>query len=152
MRLRRSCRTDTRCSMKVFLDANVIIDVVTNRTDFIEASSKVLQLGLDGECELCASDITFTTVSYYARKNRTPEQLYEVLRSLRDFVDVVPSGPNAIDWALRQKSRDFEDAVQYYAALRSGAEYIVSRNVRDYPYNDIPVIPPHELLREMGLS
>lgn len=138
--------------MKVFLDANVIIDVVQNRIDFVEASSKVLQLGLDGDCELCASDITFTTVSYYARKNRTSEQLYEVLQSLRDFIDIVPSGKIAIDWALCQKSKDFEDAVQYYSALRSGAEYIISRNVRDYPYNDIPVITPSSFLKEMGVE
>lgn len=115
--------------MKVFLDANVLIDVVQNRIDFVETSSKVLQLGLDGECELCASDITFTTVSFYARKNRTQEQLYEVLQSLRDFIDVAPSGKIAIDWALQQKSKDFEDSVQYYTALRSGAEYIDSNEI-----------------------
>jgi predicted nucleic acid-binding protein len=138
--------------MKVFLDANVLIDVVQNRIDFVETSSKVLQLGLDGECELCASDITFTTVSFYARKNRTQEQLYEVLQSLRDFIDVAPSGKIAIDWALQQKSKDFEDSVQYYTVLRSGAEYIVSRNVRDYPYNDIPVVSPIEFLKKMGVK
>lgn len=138
--------------MKVFLDANVLIDVVQNRIDFVETSSKVLQLGLDGECELCASDITFTTVSFYARKNRTQEQLYEVLQSLRDFIDVAPSGKIAIDWALQQKSKDFEDSVQYYTALRSGAEYIVSRNVRDYPYNDIPVVSPIDFLKKMGVE
>lgn len=138
--------------MKVFLDTNVLIDVVQNRTDFVEASSKVLQLGLEGECELCASDITFTTVSYYARKNRTPEQLYGVLQSLRDFIDIAPSGKTAIDWALHKKSKDFEDAVQYYVALRYGAEYIISRNVRDYPYDDIPVISPLEFLRIMGVE
>lgn len=138
--------------MKVFLDANVLIDVVQNRIDFVETSSKVLQLGLDGECELCASDITFTTVSFYARKNRTQEQLYEVLQSLRDFIDVAPSGKIAIDWALQQKSKYFEDSVQYYTALRSGAEYIVSRNVRDYPYNDIPVVSPIEFLKKMGVE
>lgn len=138
--------------MKVFLDTNVLIDVVQNRTDFVEASSKVLQLGLERECELCASDITFTTVSYYARKNRTPEQLYGVLQSLRDFIDIAPSGKTAIDWALHKKSKDFEDAVQYYAALRYGAEYIISRNVRDYPYDDIPVISPLEFLRIMGVE
>lgn len=93
--------------MKVFLDANILVDVVQNRTDFVEAASKVLQLGLDGDCELCASDITFTTVSYYARKNRTYEQLYEVLLSLRDFIDVAPSGKIAIDWALQQKNERF---------------------------------------------
>lgn len=72
--------------MKVFLDANVLIDVVQNRKDFVEASSKVLQLGLEGDCDLCASDITFTTVSYYARKNRTQEQLYDVLQTTREYI------------------------------------------------------------------
>lgn len=78
--------------------------------------------------------------------------MYEVLQSIRDFVDVVPSGKVAIDWALRQKSKDFEDAVQYYAALRSGAEYIISRDVRDYPYNGIPVITPRDFLKIMGVE
>lgn len=136
--------------MKVFLDANVIIDVIQNRVDFIEASSKVLQLGLEGTCELCASDITFTTVSYYARKHRTIEQLYDVMQSLREFIDVAPSGKIAIDWALRQHSHDFEDAVQYYTALRSGSEYIISRNTRDYPFDDIPVLTPQDFLKEVG--
>lgn len=136
--------------MKVFLDANVLIDVIQNRTDFVVESSKVLQLGINGSCDLCASDITFTTVSYYAKKNRTKEQLYDVLQSLRSFIEIVPSGKVAIDWALLQKSRDFEDSVQYYSALRSGSEYIISRNVRDYPYNDIPAITPHDFLTMMG--
>ena len=138
--------------MKVFLDANIIIDVVQNRTDFVEESSKVLQSGLEGFIDLCASDVTFTTVSFYARKQRTTEQLYEIMQSLRDFIDVVPTGRIAIDWALQRKAKDFEDSVQYYAALRTGAEYIVSRNVRDYPFDDIPVVTPQDFFSIMGFE
>lgn len=138
--------------MKLFLDANVILDVILNRIDFVEPAQKILQLAADGECELCASDITFTTVSFYARKNRTIEQLYDVLQTLREIIDVAPSGKVAIDWALRQRSRDFEDAVQYYTALRSGAEHIVTRNVRDYPFPDIPAITPLELLQVLRVQ
>lgn len=138
--------------MKVFLDANIIIDVVQNRTDFVEESSKVLQGGLEGFFDLCASDVTYTTVSFYARKNRTTEQLYVVMQSLRDIIDVVPTGRVAIDWALQKKTKDFEDSVQYFAALRAGADYIVSRNVRDYPFDDIPVVSPHDFLSIMGFE
>lgn len=138
--------------MKVFLDANIIIDVVQNRSDFVEQSSKVLQSGLEGFIDLCASDVTFTTVSFYARKQRTTEQLYEVMQSLRDFIDVVPTGRIAIDWALQRKAKDFEDSVQYYAALRAGADYIVSRNVRDYPFDDIPVVTPQDFFSIMGFE
>ena len=138
--------------MKVFLDANIIIDVVQNRTDFVEESSKVLQSGLEGFIDLCASDVTFTTVSFYARKQRTTEQLYEIMQSLRDFIDVAPTGKIAIDWALQRKAKDFEDSVQYYAALRTGADYIVSRNVRDYPFDDIPVVTPQDFVSIMGFE
>ena len=46
----------------------------------------------------------------------------------------------------------FEDAVQYYSALRAGAEYIVSRNVRDYPFNDIAVVTPKDFLTRLGFE
>ena len=63
-----------------------------------------------------------------------------------NFIDVAPTGKIAIDWALQRKAKDFEDSVQYYAALRTGADYIVSRNVRDYPFDDIPVVTPQDFL------
>ena len=137
---------------KIFLDANVLIDVVQNREGFVEPASKVLQLGLDGDCELWESDVTMVTVSFYAKKNRTTEQLYEVMRELRTMRDVVSTGASAIDWALQQGNRDFEDAVQYYAAMQCDAEYIVTRNERDYPYPEIPAISPTEFLKIMSIE
>ena len=137
---------------KIFLDANVLIDVVLNREGFVESASKVLQLGLDGDCELWASDVTMVTVSFYAKKGRTTEQLYEVMRELRAMIDVVSTGASAIDWALQQGNRDFEDAVQYYAAMQCDAEYIITRDQRDYPYLEIPAISPMELLGIIGLE
>lgn len=132
---------------KVFLDANVLIDVVMNRSFFVENSSKMLQMGLDGYCELWASDITMVTVSFYAKKNRTTAQLYEVMKELRSMIQVASTGAAAIDWALQQGFHDFEDAVQYYAASHCGAKYIITRNERDYPYSEIPVLSPLEFLR-----
>ena len=89
---------------KVFLDANVLIDVVQNCADFVESSSKVLQMGLDGDCELWASDITMVTVSFYAKKNRTTEQLYEVMKELRSMIHVASTGAAAIDWTATRLS------------------------------------------------
>ena len=82
-----------------------------------------------------------------AKKNRTLEQLYEVMKELRSIIQVASTGAAAIDWALQQGFHDFEDAVQYYAALHCGAEYIITRNERDYPYSEIPVISPLEFLK-----
>ncbi len=138
--------------MVLFLDANVILDVVLNREGFAENARVIFQLAKNGEVQLCASDITFTTVAYYARKNRTVDQLYQVMQTIRSLVAVAPSGKLAIDWALQRKAKDFEDAVQYFCALHYGADKILTRNLRDYPFDDIPVISPRDFLKEMGIE
>ena len=132
---------------KVYLDANVLIDVVQNRVPFVDNSSKILQMGLDDMCELWASDVTMVTVSFYAKKNRTTQQLYDVMKELRTIIHVAPTGATAIDWALQQGLHDFEDAVQYYSAIQCGANYIITRNERDYPQTTITIISPSEFLR-----
>ena len=104
-------------------------------------------MGLDGMCELWASDVTMVTVSFYAKKNRTTQQLYDVMKELRTIINVAPTGATAIDWALQQGLHDFEDAVQYYSAIQCGANYIITRNERDYPQTTITVISPSEFLR-----
>lgn len=42
--------------------------------------------------------------------------------------------------------RDFEDAVQYYAAARVGAHVLITRNKKDFPVKGIPVLTPEEYL------
>ena len=133
---------------KIFLDANVLIDVVMNRAIFVENSSKVLQMGLDGDCELWASDLTMVTVSFYAKKNRTTAQLYEVMKELRSMIQVASTGAAAIDWALQQGFHDFEDAVQYCSAVSSKTvDGIITRNEKDFLLSEIPVINPLEFLK-----
>lgn len=73
------------------------------------------------------------------------------MRELRSMVHIVSCGAAAINWALQQGNRDFEDSVQYYAAMQCGAEYIITRNERDYPYTDIPACFPAKFLDLMNV-
>lgn len=50
--------------------------------------------------------------------------------------------------ALRSGWRDFEDAIQYYAAEMSGiTDGIITRNEKDFRMSDIPVISPFEFVK-----
>ena len=40
--------------------------------------------------------------------------------------------------------KDFEDGVQYYSAKRTNADYIVTRNKKDFEENDIKAITLNE--------
>jgi predicted nucleic acid-binding protein len=41
---------------------------------------------------------------------------------------------------------DFEDGIQYYTALESQANLIITRNLKDFKHSNIPVMSPKEFL------
>lgn len=43
-------------------------------------------------------------------------------------------GAVVIDHCLVAQSHDFEDEAQYYSAIMAGADYIVTRNKKDFPF------------------
>lgn len=132
--------------MKLFLDTNVVLDLVEGRVPFVTDSEYLFQLKKEGVCELVVSDLTLINIAYIARKNYSLDKIYAVLSQLRLFLDVVGIGAEAIDRSLALKARDFEDAVQYYAALQAKADYIISRNKKDFSFSEIEVLTPHEFL------
>ena len=65
---------------------------------------------------------------------------YEVINGMRDLFEIAPVGPHAVDRALMLRANDFEDALQYFSALQSGADCIVTRNKKDFLLSPIPVL------------
>ena len=60
-----------------------------------------------------------------------------------NFTDVLESDIQA---ALTSPLSDFEDAVVDTIAARTGASYILTRNVKDYSNSNVPAITPREFL------
>jgi predicted nucleic acid-binding protein len=52
--------------------------------------------------------------------------------------------------ALLRRTRDFEDAVQYECAKSIGADYLVTRNIRDFTVSKDKAITPKEFLKLFG--
>ena len=47
--------------------------------------------------------------------------------------------------ALYSEFSDYEDAIRHYAALQDASvEGVITRNIKDYQYSDIPVLLPTE--------
>ena len=61
--------------MKLFLDTNVIIDVIASREPFVEDSRMVLSLCEQGQAEGVMSAITLCTISCVLRKYAAPGTL-----------------------------------------------------------------------------
>ena len=132
--------------IKLFLDTNVVLDVLAAREPFLADSLIVFSLCESGEAEGCASALTFCTVSYILRKFVTPVTMRGKLRDLRNVLMPVELSASLLDMAMASSLPDFEDAVQFYSAVQSGADYIISRDKRHFPQDSIPVLTPTEFL------
>ena len=109
---------------KLFLDTNIVLDLIGNREPFVKEAAFLFQLGRNKECQLFVSDLTFVNIAYITRKTYPKEKLYSVLSKLRSFLTIVGGGVVAVDHALALQADDFEDAVQYYAARQADAEEV----------------------------
>lgn len=135
--------------MKVWIDTNVILDVLCDRPGFAESSGGVWKQCEVHNIEGYVSSLSILNTVYIMRKELTREKTAEIVRQLSMIFTVVDLKADDITKAAEYPFDDFEDADQSAGALRTGARYIVTRNVRDYENSKVPAICPSELLERL---
>lgn len=131
---------------RLFLDTNIVLDLIEKREPFVHEAVLLFQLAKDGECQLLVSDLTFVNIAYITRKVYPKERLYSVLSKLSLFLTIVDGGASAVESAISLKADDFEDAVQYFEAYKADADYIITRNKKDFSFSQLKVFTPKEYL------
>lgn len=133
----------------VLLDINVLLDVFLERPAVYTASAEVLSLCDNAKTKgfVCAN--SYPVLHYFLRKHMPGKQAINVLSKLRGITHVAPVDQKVIDLALASDFTDFEDAVQYYSALRTKADALVTRNQKDFKRATLPVLSPEEYLASL---
>ena len=93
------------------------------------------------------STVTIMDVMYILRKYLCSTEARDAVQTLMQTVDVVPVLKGDIHAALTSDFSDFEDAVQAACAARVKADYIVTRNVKDFKNSLVPAILPSDMLK-----
>jgi predicted nucleic acid-binding protein len=132
--------------LNVFFDLNIILDVLQERAEFYEFSARLLTRAETGNIQGWLASHAVTTLFYLIAKDKSPEQARVAITSLMQFLKIAPVDQNTIEQALNLPYRDFEDAVQMSAALQIRADYVLTRNPRDFQPAPLAVIQPVELL------
>jgi predicted nucleic acid-binding protein len=131
---------------KVFIDSDIVLDLLCKREPFYEYAAEVFTLGDTKKIELITTSLVFANVYYILRKIVGIDKAKELLRKLRLMLGVVPVEEKIIDLALNSSFSDFEDALQYFTARENGIKILVTRNIKDYKEKDIIVQTPQEYL------
>lgn len=134
---------------KIFLDTNVILDLLAERHPFYEPIAKIVSLADRKEVSLLTSPITFTTVEYILSKFETKETALLKLQKFSILCQVAEANQETIDKGLFSFFSDFEDAVQYFCALQSNCDLILTRNKADFKNSVLPVFTAFEYLASL---
>jgi len=132
--------------MRIFVDANVALDVLLERHPHCISGTQILGLSRGG-IELFISASTVTDIYYILHKNqKSKAAAVNLLKNLLTSVDIAAVTGSEIRRAIDLAWGDFEDAVQYAARENINVDYIVTRNTSDFDSAVLPVVTPDELL------
>lgn len=135
--------------MKVLIDTNVILDVLCNHADFVEDATKIFKLCEVNKVDGYISALSVPNIVYIMRKELDSEKTADILEKLSLIFKIADLKGSDIIKAAKVGFNDYEDALQSVCALRIKADYIITRNIKDFAKSKVTAIKPSEFLERV---
>ena len=138
--------------MKILIDTNVLIDYLMRRTPYSDDAEKIIILCKNMQVRGCMAAHSVINILYILRKEMTLEEQKKLLLYLSEFIEIVGIDRRKIINVLTDGLfADVEDCLQAECAKDFSADYIVTRNVKDFQNSAIPAVLPDEFLERANL-
>jgi predicted nucleic acid-binding protein len=132
--------------MRLFLDANVVLDILARREPHFFDSVQILSLVESGAAEGFIAAHTVTTLFYLLHRKIGPARTKATLMDLLRVLRIVPVDHDRILQAFAMEWDDLEDALQAACAAKAEAEYLLTRDRRGFAAADVMALSPAEFL------
>lgn len=138
--------------MRVFLDTNIVLDVLLNRPGLVtESEAVILRCEKSGDPMFMAWH-GLATAYYLLRRGRSETDAMVEVDKLLAWVRIA----DAVDANARAARQlgfgDFEDALQAVSAEACGADCIITRNRADFAKSKVRVLTPTEFVAQFPAS
>lgn len=135
---------------RIFVDTNIVIDLLSRREPFFEESAILFSLADKMEIELAVSSLTIANTSYALLRQMDPIKSKSILRKLRLIVKILPLNDKIIGLALNDDTfSDFEDGLQYFTAIENGQDLIITRNLKDFKNSKLPTMTARQFIETL---
>lgn len=131
---------------KVFLDTNIILDVMTQRNPFNVPANTIMKMGIEGKILLCATPLTFANCTYILRNSYKLANSINIIKAYKQYIYALTMDDEQCCNALNSDMPDFEDMLQYQAAIAAECDYIITRNEKHFPQEGITVVSSEHFL------
>lgn len=133
-------------NMKILIDTNIVLDMLLGREPFEKSSTKVFEQAENGKVEAFLTANSITDIVYILRKKYDKEKIRDAVLELMKFIKIVSVTSKDINKAFDYLFTDYEDALQTQCAIKIKADYIVTRNVKDFKNGSVKAITPDKFI------
>lgn len=130
---------------RIFLDTNFILDYLI-REEYRLQSEEFMERCARNGCIFFISFLSVANFAYMVRK-LPKEDLYRLLLTITELFEIIPNDSFQLKKAIELKGNDFEDVLQYQAAIASKCDCIITRNEKDFAFSKIPVISAQNFMK-----
>lgn len=138
---------------KLFLDANVLLDISDSSRPHAKESSEFFTYILDNimKYELYTSCDLLTTIYYVLRRKLDKENVLEKIKLMNKLISVIEFGNQEIDEAIyimekNKKFTDLQDTIQFVMARKERCDYIIT-NDKGFYSHEVPLLSSGEALK-----
>ncbi len=132
--------------MRVFLDTNIIIDILAKRQPHYADSQDVLDRCGDLQCEVYIAWHGLATAFYIFGTIVGDATAQSAMEGFLKNARVATVGDTEARRAFGLGFTDLEDALQASAAEACAADCIVTRNQADFAKSPVPALTPQDFL------
>jgi len=135
--------------MRIFLDANILVSVLNKEYPLFTYAARVISLTDNKKFTVYSSPVCLAIAFYFAEKKSGTQLAKQKIKLLSEKITIAAVGKNEVLQALENKQvNDFEDGLEYYAAVNNKCDVIVTEDISDYYFADIKVRKARNFLEE----
>jgi predicted nucleic acid-binding protein len=132
---------------RIFLDANIIIAVLNKEYPLFANAARILSLADRPNYGVFTSPVCLAIAFYFVEKKSGTSMANKKIEALAKHLKITSLGKTEVDEALHNKAiHDFEDGLEYYSAIHSGCDIIITENINDFSFSEIPVLTAEKFI------
>lgn len=135
---------------RLFLDTNIVLDLLAERRPFYEPAAKIASMADRNEVELFISALTFSTAYYLLARHENAASARKKLSKFKILCKILPVNETISEKAMNSGFKDFEDGIQYFCALDGETHVLITRNAKDFKLAELPLMTADEYIKSIG--
>lgn len=126
--------------MRIFLDANILVSVLNKEYPLFSYSSRIVSLAGHNEFEVFTSPLCLAIAFYFAEK-KNKKLARQKISLLGENLSITTINYPIVKKVIANPAiHDFEDGLEYFSAIESKCDCIITEDIGDFYFSKIDVL------------